>query len=177
MRLSRPPVAPPPPAAGRPKVDRPPPPYEIGLIADTHGLMRPEALRALKGVSLLLHAGDVGGPEILDALRAIAPVHAVRGNTDADPWGKTLPLSDTVETPAGRLHLHHGHLPPDIDFAAADIRIVVSGHTHEPLIERRKDILYINPGSAGPRRFKLPVTVARLTIDDGIPAARLVTLL
>lgn len=177
MRLSRPPVAPPPPAAGRPKVDRPPPPYEIGLIADTHGQLRPEALKALKDVSLILHAGDVGGRDIVEKLVEIAPVHAVRGNTDTDAWGKTLPLFDTVESPAGRLYLHHGHLPPELDFASAGIRIVVSGHTHEPLIERRKEILYINPGSAGPRRFKLPVTVARLVIVDGVPEARLVTLM
>lgn len=149
---------------------------EIGLISDTHGLLRPEAVEALRGVNLILHAGDVGGPGILEKLALLAPVQAVRGNVDNDVSGKKLPVYDVVETAAGLLYLHHGHLDPDIDFESAQIRTIVSGHTHEPLIERRKDILHINPGSAGPRRFSLPVSVARLSIADGTPTARLVTL-
>lgn len=149
---------------------------EIGLISDTHGLLRPEAIAALRGVSLILHAGDVGGPEILAELERIAPVKAVRGNTDNDPWGRRLPLFETVNLGPVWIYLHHGHLEPEMDFAAAGMTIVVSGHTHMPLIERRKDILYINPGSAGPRRFSLPVTVARLTLDGYGHKARIVDL-
>lgn len=148
----------------------------IGLISDTHGLLRPEALQALRGVSLILHAGDVGGPEILSALETIAPVKAVRGNTDTDAWGRRLPPFETVHVGTTWIYLHHGHLEPEMDFAAAGMSVVVSGHTHKPLVARRKDILHINPGSAGPRRFSLPVTVARLTLGDGAPDARIVAL-
>lgn len=152
-------------------------PIEVGLISDTHGLLRPEAVEALRGVSRILHAGDVGGPEILAELETIAPVHAVRGNTDTDSWGRRLPLFETVNLGPVWIYLHHGHLDPDMDFKAAGMNIVVSGHTHVPLIERRQDMLHINPGSAGPRRFSLPVTVARLTLDGGMPVARVITLL
>jgi putative phosphoesterase len=148
----------------------------IGLISDTHGLLRPEAVEALRGVSLILHAGDVGGADIIAALETIAPVKAVRGNTDGDSWGRKLPLFETVNIGPVWIYLHHGHLDPDMDFKAAGMNLVMSGHTHVPLIERRKDILYINPGSAGPRRFSLPVTVARLTLDGGMPAARIIEL-
>ncbi len=149
---------------------------EIGLISDTHGLLRPEALEALRGVSMILHAGDVGGPDIIDALEAIAPVKAVRGNTDSDPWGRRLPLFETVNIGPTWIYLHHGHLEPDIDLNAAGMNVVVSGHTHSPLVERRHDVLHINPGSAGPRRFSLPVTVARLTIEGGTPEALILDL-
>lgn len=150
---------------------------EVGLISDTHGLLRPEALEALRGVSLILHAGDVGGAEILDRLATIAPVHAVRGNTDTGAFGRSLPEEDLIEVGGIRIHLAHGHLPLRIDPKTAGARIEVSGHTHRPVIERDGGRLRINPGSAGPRRFSLPISLARLTINNGEPEARLVEIL
>lgn len=136
----------------------------IGLISDTHGLMRPEALSALQGSELIIHAGDAGRPEILEELRRIAPVVAVRGNIDNDPWASTLPLTAVVETPAGLIHVLHDIHELDPNVAAAGFRIVVSGHSHKPSQSERSGVLYVNPGSAGPRRFRLPVTVARLDL-------------
>jgi putative phosphoesterase len=140
----------------------------IGLISDTHGLVRPEALAALEGSDLIIHAGDVGKPEVLERLRAIAPTFAVRGNVDTQAWASALPATEAVE--AGKMLIWVLHdiaqldLDPSVAFAA-----VVYGHSHKPSIETRDGVLYINPGSAGPRRFRLPVTVGRLTLrDDGI---------
>jgi uncharacterized protein len=130
----------------------------IGLISDTHGLLRPEALRALAGSSLIVHAGDVGKPEILDALRSIAPVVAVRGNVDTAPWAADLPETATT----GSIYVLHDVHRLALDPRAAGFRAVVSGHSHKPGAIERDGVLYINPGSAGPRRFRLPVTVARL---------------
>jgi len=138
--------------------------FVLGLISDTHGLLRPEALSALQGSHAIIHAGDVGDPFILDRLRAIAPLHAVRGNVDTEPWSKGLPRTAVVSlAPASIYVLHHlEHL--DLDPKAAGIQIVVSGHTHRPEAHWRDGVLYINPGSAGPRRFSLPVSLARLEL-------------
>lgn len=130
----------------------------IGLISDTHGLLRPRALDVLAGSGLILHAGDVGDPAILEALRRIAPVTAVRGNIDKGDWAKALP--DTAA--AQGIYLLHNLRELDLDPAAAGFRAVVSGHSHKPGSHRKNGVLYINPGSAGPRRFRLPVTLARL---------------
>jgi len=138
----------------------------IGLISDTHGLLRAEALRALEGSELILHAGDVGNPEIIEALRAIAPVVAVRGNVDTETWANALAETEVVETSAAIIFvLHDVHLL-DLNPTAAGFQIVVSGHSHKPGRSEHDGILYINPGSAGPRRFQLPVTIARLNLSQ-----------
>ena len=138
-------------------------PNIIGLISDTHGLLRDEAVRALKGSDLIIHAGDVGKPEILDALKSVAPVVAVRGNIDTAAWASKLPLTAVAEVgPATIYVLHDVH---DFDPAATGFQIVVSGHSHKPSRTERGGVLYVNPGSAGPRRFQLPVTVARLSLS------------
>jgi putative phosphoesterase len=137
---------------------------QIGLISDTHGLLRPQALDALAGCAHIIHAGDIGGPEILQALAAIAPVTAVRGNNDREEWARQLPDIATLEVEGASIAVIH-----DLNQwrMAQAPRVVVSGHSHKPACHTRDGILYINPGSAGPRRFKLPIAVARLTLDDG----------
>lgn len=143
----------------------------VGLISDTHGLLRPQALVALEGVDLILHAGDVCGDDILAALAELAPTLAVAGNCDDDT---ALP-SHRLETVGGlRILLHHGHLA--VDETALRPDVVVTGHTHVPRVETAEDVLRVNPGSAGPRRFRLPVTVARLTVAAGRAAAELIEL-
>jgi putative phosphoesterase len=136
----------------------------IGVISDTHGLLRPEARKALEGCDLIVHAGDVGKLEILDELRTIAPVVAVRGNIDTAAWASRLPLTAAVETRSAWIYVLHDIQQLDIDPAAAGFRIVVSGHSHQARREERSGVLYLNPGSAGPRRFRLPVTAARLDL-------------
>jgi uncharacterized protein len=153
------------------------PPFELGLISDTHGLLRPEALVALAGCDEIVHAGDVGDPAILDRLRTIAPVHAVRGNVDHTPPLSRLPAVVRLERAGLRLLVLHILEDLGLDPAAAGLGAVVYGHTHEPRSEQRNGVLYVNPGSAGPRRFHLPVTVARLTLGDGPPAVRHLTLI
>ena len=138
----------------------------IGLISDTHGLLRPEALRALHGSDLIIHAGDVGKPEILGALNLVAPVIAVRGNIDLGAWASALPLTAAAEAGSGAIYVLHDIQQLDIDPAASGFRMVVSGHSHKPSRTERGGVLYLNPGSAGPRRFKLPVTVARLDLRE-----------
>ncbi len=135
----------------------------IGVLSDTHGLVRPEALRALEGVSHLVHAGDIGGPEVLEALRAIAPVTAVRGNNDHGAWAEALPERVTVTLGGLVVHVLHDLAELAIDPAVEGVRVVIAGHSHRPRIEPRGGVLYLNPGSAGPRRFSLPVTLARLS--------------
>lgn len=137
----------------------------IGVISDTHGLLRDEAIIALHDVDAIIHAGDVGSPEVLEALRAIAPVHAVRGNVDYGAWAADLPLCDYVETAAGLIHLLH--IPGDlaVDPEAAKLRVVIYGHTHQPEIREKNGVLWLNPGSAGPRRFTLPICLALLRIQ------------
>jgi putative phosphoesterase len=149
----------------------------LGVISDTHGLMRPQALKALAGVELIIHAGDVGGDgEILDALRAIAPVHAVRGNIDMGALGATLPETAVVEAGGVKLYVLHIVDQLAVDPAKAGYAAVIYGHSHKPAIETRNGVLYLNPGSAGPRRFTLPVSLARLHIEDGVLRPELVTL-
>jgi putative phosphoesterase len=138
----------------------------VGLISDTHGLLRDEALEALRGSDLIVHAGDVGAPEILAALRALAPVVAVRGNTDTETWASNLPATAVAEAGATTIYVLHNLRELDLDPAAAGFHVVVSGHTHKPERVERSGVLYLNPGSAGPRRFDLPTTVAR--IDLGV---------
>jgi putative phosphoesterase len=136
----------------------------VGLISDTHGLLRPEAVRALVGSDLIIHAGDVGTPEILDALRAVAPVVAVRGNVDTGAWAAGLPETAVAEAGGTLLYVLHDLNELDLDPAAAGFGVVVSGHSHQPARAERGGVLFVNPGSAGRRRFKLPVTVARLDL-------------
>jgi uncharacterized protein len=137
----------------------------VGVISDTHGLLRPEAADALQGSSLIVHAGDVGRPEVLEGLRAIAPTFAVRGNVDTGAWARALPTFDIVE--AGGLHLYvlHDLAALDLDPKLAGFAAVITGHSHRANAEMRDGVLYLNPGSAGPRRFTLPVTVATLRVD------------
>jgi uncharacterized protein len=136
----------------------------IGLISDTHGLLREEAVRALRGSELILHAGDVGAPEILDALRALAPVVAVRGNVDRGDWALRLPTTAVAEAGDAKIYMLHDVHELDLDPVAAGFQMVLSGHSHKFGRSERSGVLYINPGSAGPRRFQLPVTIARLDV-------------
>jgi putative phosphoesterase len=157
----------------------------IGLISDTHGLLRPEAVRALAGVRHIIHAGDIGGPEILEELRRIAPVHAVRGNNDKGAWAAQIPRYLALELEGVSIHVLHdvkeiealrGHRPL-IDPAAAGFSVVVSGHSHKPTVTERDGVQFVNPGSAGPRRFSLPVTIACLDITAGATRPRIVEIL
>jgi putative phosphoesterase len=136
----------------------------IGLISDTHGLLRDEAIAALRGSELILHAGDVGDPAILEALRQIAPVVAVRGNVDTEPWATGLPETEVVETNLATFYMLHSVHELDLKPDAAGFQIVVSGHSHQPGQCDHDGVLYLNPGSAGPRRFRLPITVGRLDL-------------
>jgi len=141
-------------------------PTRIGLISDTHGLLREEALAALGGSELIVHAGDVGRAEILDALRAIAPVVAVRGNVDTAEWAKALPLREVVEANGARLYILHNLNELDLNPRAAGFDIVITGHTHRPVQFEKDGVLFVNPGSAGPRRFDLPIGLARLRVGE-----------
>ena len=148
----------------------------IGLISDTHGLLRPEALAALAGCTHILHAGDIGKPEILDALRQIAPLDVVRGNNDEGlAWAAELPLVVELQLGGVGLYMVHelAHVPAEL---ADSVQVVITGHSHKPLIEQRDGRLWVNPGSAGPRRFKLPVSVGLLHIDGAEVHAELLTL-
>jgi len=136
----------------------------IGLISDTHGLLRPEALAALMGCDLIIHAGDVGAIDIIEQLCAIAPVIAVRGNVDKGAWASQLPVTTVVEVRSALIYILHDVHQLDLDPAVAGFNMVVSGHSHKPGRTERSGVLYVNPGSAGPRRFHLPVTVARLDV-------------
>ena len=136
----------------------------VGLISDTHGLLREEALAALAGSDLIIHAGDVGNPEIIPRLRAIASVTVVKGNIDKGEWADAWPVTALVEAGPARIYLLHDLKTLDLDPRAAGLHIVVSGHSHQPMRSEIGGVLYINPGSAGPRRFRLPVTVARLDL-------------
>lgn len=136
----------------------------IGVISDTHGLLRPEALDALAGVEHIIHAGDIGSPEIVPRLGEIAPVTAIRGNVDTQPWAQAFPAWDVVTLADRMIYVIHDVGDLDLDPAAAGIAIVVSGHSHQPKIESRGGVVYLNPGSAGPRRFKLPISLATLDL-------------
>ena len=146
----------------------------VGVISDTHGLLRPEAVRALRGVDLIVHAGDIGTPDVLDGLRAIARVTAVRGNNDRGTWARALPEHETIRVAGARIHVIHDVKELRGDLGEVDV--VVSGHSHRPGIVDRDGTLFLNPGSAGPRRFTLPVTVAHLVIRAGMPRARIIAL-
>ena len=147
----------------------------VGVISDTHGLLRPEAVQALRGCSQIIHAGDIGRAEVLDELNRIAPTSAVRGNVDRDEWAATLPLTETFFIDDVLLHVTHDLHDLDLTPAAAGIRVVISGHSHRPRIEENSGVLYLNPGAAGPRRFRLPVTLAHLEISPGsVVRARLI---
>jgi uncharacterized protein len=143
----------------------------IGVISDTHGLMRPEALAALRGVEHILHAGDVGDISILGALRTIAPVTAIRGNVDTSGPCAELPATDVVELGGKVFYLVHSVHDLDIDPVAAGVAMVVSGHSHKASVSVKRDVVFFNPGSAGPRRFSLPVTVGFVTVEDGVEAS------
>ena len=136
----------------------------IGVISDTHGLLRTQVMEAFLGVDLILHAGDIGDAEVLAKLQTIAPVIAVRGNNDRAPWATHLPVTQAVEKAPHWFYLLHELAHLDLDPGAAEMSAVIFGHSHRPLIEYKQHVLFLNPGSAGPRRFSLPVTVARLTI-------------
>lgn len=148
----------------------------VGLISDTHGLLRPQAVAALQGSDFIVHGGDIGSPAILEALRAIAPLTVVRGNNDREAW--TEGIAETERVAFGGVHLYaiHDLAQLAIDPAAVGVRVVVSGHSHKPKIEERGGVLYVNPGSAGPRRFSLPIAVAELRIEGGAVDARIVEL-
>ena len=138
----------------------------VGVISDTHGLLRPEAVEALRGSDLIVHAGDVGALEVLAGLRQLAPVTAVRGNVDTAPWTSALPAVDVVDAGGTHLYVLHQIEHLDLDPAAAGFAAVIYGHSHKPSAEVRKGVLFLNPGSAGPRRFTLPICLARLRLSD-----------
>ena len=140
-------------------------PQLIGLISDTHGLVRPQALQALQGVDLIIHAGDIGTPEVIAALKRIAPVMAIKGNNDRGSWAKSLPDTKLVQISAAKLYVIHNVKELDCDPVARGIQVVISGHSHKPSVVHRDGVLYVNPGSAGPRRFKLPVAVGKLYVN------------
>ena len=148
----------------------------VGLISDTHGLMRPEALAALQGCRHIVHAGDIGGPHIVQALEAIAPVTAVRGNNDTDAWGRTLPRLARLEVEGVRILVIHDLADLDLAAARNEAEVVVCGHSHKPRVDDAAGVLVVNPGSAGPRRFRLPICVARLHVEAGRPRVEMLPL-
>lgn len=136
--------------------------FFVGVISDTHGLLRPEALDVLRGSDMIIHAGDVGKPEVIARLGEVAPLHVVCGNVDQESWAAALPMTELVEVGDHRFFVLHDIAELDVDPVAAGLAAVVFGHSHRPSIETRNGVLFLNPGSAGPRRFKLPITVARV---------------
>ena len=149
----------------------------IGVISDTHGLLRPEAIEFLRGSDYIIHAGDVGAPEILDELRALAPLTAVRGNVDKDEWAQKLPESEVLEVAGVAIYVLHDLTQLDLKPKAAGFAVVVSGHSHVPKQELRDGVLYFNAGSAGPRRFKLPVSIGKLILENGRAKGEILPLL
>ncbi len=147
-------------------------PLRVGLISDTHGLLRPQAAAFLRGSDVIVHAGDICDPSVLDALRAIAPIVAVRGNNDRGAWADTLRESELIEVGDIVLYAIHDVAAIDIDPEAAGVRVVVSGHSHKPSGEERGGVLFVNPGSAGPRRFSLPISIAELIVDGARVSVR-----
>ncbi len=150
--------------------------HRIGVIADTHGLLRPAAIAAFQGVERILHAGDIDTPDLLQALRTLAPVTAVRGNVDMGPWARALPLTAALTIEQVGIYVLHNLDDLALVPATAGVRVVVSGHSHRPAIQERQGVLYVNPGSAGPRRFRAPVSVALLEVHDTRVEVRLVPL-
>ncbi len=151
-------------------------PRVIGLISDTHGLIRSQALEALQGTDLIIHAGDIGKAEVIVALKAIGPVLAIRGNNDRGAWAKPFPETKSVKTANAQLYIIHNVKELDCDPVARGFQVVISGHSHKPSVSVRKGVLFVNPGSAGPRRFKLPVAVGKLFIRDGEINAEIIEL-
>lgn len=152
-------------------------PIHIGVISDTHGLLRPESLAALRGSEHIIHAGDVGAPEILETLAAMAHLTAIRGNVDKAAWARTLTETEVLEIGGISIYVLHDLGRLDLKPGAAGFQVVISGHSHVPKQEMRNGVLYFNPGSAGPRRFKLPVTVGRLTVEGGNIRGEIVAIL
>jgi putative phosphoesterase len=148
----------------------------IGLISDTHGLLRPEAVDYLAGSDHIVHAGDIGGPELLERLAGIAPLTVVRGNNDTAAWARTIPETARLEMGGVSVYVIHDIKELDIEPAAAGVRVVVSGHSHKPACLERDGVLYVNPGSAGRRRFTLPIAAGELLVEGGQVEVRLVTL-
>lgn len=148
----------------------------VGVLSDTHGLLRPEAVQTLKGVDWIVHAGDLGSPEVLEALRGIAPTVAVRGNVDRGEWAQGLPSTEILEVGAYVFYVLHDLRELALDPAAAGFAAVISGHSHRPVIRQEKGILYLNPGSVGPRRFDLPVSMAEICVGKGRLEPRLIGL-
>ena len=148
----------------------------VGVISDTHGLLRPEAINALRGVGHILHAGDIGKPEVLEALESIAPVDAIRGNIDTGEWAEKFPETLSLEIEGRRIHMLHNLKELAFDPAAEGYDAVIAGHSHKPLAEVRDGVLYLNPGSAGPRRFSLPIALAVLELDASGIAPRIIEL-
>ena len=152
-------------------------PVTFGVISDTHGLLRPEAVAALRGVGGIIHAGDVGKEPVLEQLAALAPIIAVRGNVDSGAWAQCLPLTATVSVGVALIYVVHDINDLDLNPRAASVRVVISGHSHQPSIRENDGVMYLNPGAAGPRRFKLPVSIARLEVTaDSRVTARLIEL-
>ncbi|HET9183115.1 MAG TPA: metallophosphoesterase family protein [Candidatus Angelobacter sp.] len=148
----------------------------VGVISDTHGLLRPEALAALRGSEYIIHAGDIGAPEIIDELRKIAPVTAIRGNVDVQTWAREYPETEVVELGGKSIYIIHNLKALDLNPKAAGFDALISGHSHKPVQEMKDGVLYLNPGSAGPRRFRLPISVAKLSIEGNSLRAEIVIL-
>ena len=148
----------------------------VGLISDTHGLLRPEALAFLRGSDFIVHAGDIGHADVLEKLRGLAPLIAVRGNNDKGPWAKAIAETEVLQVEEVCIYVLHDLAELDLDPVPAGFRVVVSGHSHNPWIEERHGVLYVNPGSSGPRRFKLPIAVAELHVAGSSVKARIVEL-
>ena len=148
----------------------------LGVISDTHGLLRPEAVHALRGSDVIIHAGDIGSSEVLRSLEELAPVIAVRGNNDRGPWAKALPLSESLELGRASIYVLHDVNELDLDPRVAGFSVVIAGHSHQPRSEERDGVLFFNPGSAGPRRFRLPISVGKILIDGARVTGLLETL-
>ena len=149
----------------------------VGLISDTHGLVRDEAVEVIKGCQHILHAGDIDEPDVLVKLRKLAPVTVVRGNNDRGAWAQAIPVYDVVEFGLVSVYLRHDESELDVDPRAAGFRVMLFGHSHKPMVETRDGVLFVNPGSAGPRRFKLPIAVGELLIAGDRVEARIIELL
>lgn len=150
--------------------------HKIGVISDTHGLLREEAIRALKGVDLIIHAGDIGNDNIIEELRNIAPVVAVRGNNDKEEWAKKYSKSEVLEIGELFIYILHDIKELDLDPKGAGFNVIISGHSHKPCLEEKDNILYLNPGSAGPRRFKLPISMSILHINNDTASTEMIDL-
>lgn len=148
----------------------------LGIISDTHGLLRPEALAALKGCEQIVHAGDIGDAAILSQLAAVAPVVAVRGNNDKGTWAAPLPHTAMFVFQQHWIYVIHDLAELDIDLTAAGVSVLITGHSHKPLIESRNGVHFVNPGSAGPRRFTLPISLAEVVVEHGVLTARILDL-